>query len=463
MNNYVFAGMVLLILIVINIVAFYFRDKTSWDIYEADPDKHGFWAILLSLLGTIVGGGMFLATGQMGYEAGIVGYLWGIATFVGFFLVALVVPKLRKILEDTQRNSIVELVEFNFSKRVSRLFCFIGGLIYFFMLAGQLVALKDFCSFAVVLTGSKYLPWALVGAGVLCMFLYPIIGGLRKDITTDSIQVGIIIVAALIIFINLVDNGNVKNMWQTLPSKYLSGTGYGIIPSVGILIFMPGLFLVRTDILQRIKSGHSTIVVSSAMIIAGIGALLFYVLFTTLGMYALSVHSKSGNTASLDMIHLLVVGDYKVSFIIGAFFVAVMSSADTFINNISILLARMVTPHSGEFPVPDALKKKLLKRSRIIAFGAIILALVIAFVSNNFVDLLVGAFSLLLIFMPIIIGIISQRYVTEKGAYYSSLAGGLIFLTLFFTWDPKYAFVPAVLISIPMYIIIYKKEKAKIN
>ena len=72
--------------------------------FIASRNSIGFWAILLSLTGTIVGGGMFFAVGQIGYEAGIIGYIIGVCYIIAFTLMGLEIPRIRKLFENKNIN-----------------------------------------------------------------------------------------------------------------------------------------------------------------------------------------------------------------------------------------------------------------------------------------------------------------------------------------------------------------------
>ena len=76
---------------------------TSYSYYQvrrrlidaADPNKNKYSIIALTLTSTIVGGGMFLAVGQMGYESKYVGLALGIVYIIGLGLVGIFAKKIR--------------------------------------------------------------------------------------------------------------------------------------------------------------------------------------------------------------------------------------------------------------------------------------------------------------------------------------------------------------------------------
>ena len=106
--------------------------------FIASRNSIGFWPILLSLVATIVGGGMFFGIGQMGYEAGIIGYVIGACYIVGFILLGLAIPKIRKLFENKNYLSMIDMVDGEYkSQKTTTAFAVVNFFIFFFILAAQ--------------------------------------------------------------------------------------------------------------------------------------------------------------------------------------------------------------------------------------------------------------------------------------------------------------------------------------
>lgn len=461
MNTWVFFAVVVATLCAVNVVAFLRRghDRGRFHVYFADPNRHGSIAILASLVGTIVGGGMFLAVGQMGFEAGVVGFVMGAAYLVGFVLLGMFAVTFRRVLDEAKAKTLVDLIERKYSKRVAVQFSVVSAAMYFFLLGGQFVALYIFAKYAESLCAFAWVPWLLVGLGIVSLLAYPVIGGLRKDISTDLFQVLLVLGAAAAITAYMVADTTFRGMWNTLPRSHLSGTGgpgseYGLLFLVGVLLFVPGLFLVRNDLWQRIRAAREPARLRQLFVWAGVASCLFYVLFTLVGMWAFAKGGATAKTATLDMVVRSAQGPVGLGLIIGAFFAAVMSSADTFINNASAFFARVCCPALWakviESDDQDA-DRKLVWWSRVFALGVTLVGALIAWISSDIVDLMVGAFSLLLMYLPVVLGTFVRTWRSERGAFYGPFVGVTLFLVLFFAWSPKLAFAPAVVVSIAIF------------
>ena len=189
--------------------------------------------------------------------------------------------------------------------------------------------------------------------------------------------------------------------------------------------------------------------------------LLLLFLFTTIGMWAYSLKFPNSKFATLDLIYQRFQNPLILGFIIGAFFAAVLSSADTFINNISLFITKLTSPKLWNQRGEKQTDNTLLGRSRMWASVFIVISIGLGWIVPNFVDLLVGAFSLLLIYLPTILGLLIENWRNPKAAFWSSFSGVAVFFILFFLWNPKLAFVPAVLISFITFALIQVVTKKK--
>ena len=176
----------------------------------------------MSLLGTIVGGGMFLGVGQIGYEAGVFGFIIGATYVAGMALFGVFAPKIVAVMDDKKADTMVDVLDKVFSRRMAIQFSFVCFVMYFFLLAGQLTALYSFAGYVAPKLQVQWLPWGLVGFGVVSMLLYPVIGGLRKDISTDVIQMLFIFVGAFFIGWRVFDPSAVHTTWTSLTDKQLT-------------------------------------------------------------------------------------------------------------------------------------------------------------------------------------------------------------------------------------------------
>lgn len=461
MNSYIFICIVTLTLLTNIILSFIRRKGLTFRIYAADPNRWNWFVIATSLTGTIVGGGMFLAVGQIGYEAGTVGFVLCIIYLVGLVIVGVFAKNIREMMDMGKHDTLIDLLKATYNDSVVMQFCIVNLFMYIFLLAGQFVAVFQFAQFTQTATGNIWIPLSLVSLALISIFLYPIIGGLRKDIQTDIIQVVIILTASGFVLVKLISSGILKSLWTELPAPHLTGSGYGIVFLLGAILFLTPSFLVRMDIWQRIRTAENERESTLGFCIAGITSCFFFFFFTTIGMWAYVTKLPNSKFAVLDLINQQFQSPWVLGIIMGAFFAAVLSSADTFINNTSLFATKIVFPRLWDSKSQESRDRSLLIRSRVFAVIFIIVSLVLGYFVPNFVDLLVGAFSLLLIYLPTVLGLFVENWRNPRAALWSSNTGVLLFVVLFFGWKPKLAFAPAVIISIIVFVLIQVTTKRK--
>ena len=457
MNEIIFA-ITVGVLIFVNIIVALIRktgENESFLQYAADPNSKRYPVIALTLTSTIVGGGMFLAVGQMGYESKYVGLALGIVYIIGLGLVGAFAKKIRRLMEEQHCYTLLDFLSVNYDKRVTIQFTIVNFIMYLFLLSSQFIAMSQLLSFLETKMVYRFIPYLLIGLAVIALFFYPVIGGIRKDIQTDIIQMLVLVVASAFIIYQLVNHDVVTEVFCTnhfiIPEK----NNYGPIFIISSLLFLTPLFFVRLDMWQRINTAKTAKDAKYGFWIAGILSFLFYVLFTLIGSYSNVLGFEESKFASLNTLFSLFNNPIALGFIVGAFFAAVLSSADTLINNVSIFATKLLFPQLN-FSVESSLDSKLLRFSRLSAIILTLIAIGLSFLIPDMVDLLIGAFSLLLIFFPTIIGLLLKHH-DSNASFYSAFLGLLAFLCCFIFWNPKLAFVPAVIVSFVVYFLYFFK------
>lgn len=431
------AGLLLLNLV----LAFVWWRKGSVSSYVAEPDRYSSFTIALTISGTIIGGGMFLAVGQIGYEAGIAGYVIGIVYLVGLALTAAFARSMRGLMVKHNALTLVDVLVSVYRGPVAILFILVNMLMYVFLLAGQFVGMFVFARYVASQTGILWMPWVLVGLATMCVLAYSVVGGLRKDIQTDVFQVVVVLAVGIFVTSRIWLDISSSATWRGLPSSHLDGSGYGLLFIVGAVLFLTPSFLVRMDIWQRVRAAATDSSAAAGLLLAGVTSLFAYFFFTSLGVLARAKGAADPDTSSLWLLDSLALGQIISALVIAALFFAVLSSADTFVNNSAIFVSTVVK-RSRWGSTLDPLQV-LRGSALVVSIAAIGLATIIP----NFVELLVGAFSLLLIFLPTIVALFIPPWQDSIAAAASISISLILFLILFFFWSTTMAFVPAVLMS----------------
>ena len=438
--------------------------------FVVTKNVNGFFPLLFTLLSIIVGGGMFFAVGQIGYEAGITGYIVGFSYLLGFLIMGLLVPVVRRLGKGKNYLSLIDLIEDRFGEAPKRkfgiphLFGIINFIIFFFMLAAQFIALGAFLQYFFDIKLYQAIMFVAVGIAVFNVIIYSVVGGYPKDIATDVFQFFLVLCGtALILFVFL--DVTVWEKITTLPDNYFSGIGYGPLFTIGAIAFLGPTFLVRMDLWQRVFSAKTEGVARSAFIVAAPITLFFYLLFTTCGMYAKALGVPDSSLATMEVIPMLF-SDFRYTIVIVAFFAAVLSSADTFLNIAGVSFVKVVKKKQWQqFIESDYSTDKgrpLLMFARLSALIIGLVSVAIAFLFPNIVNLFTGVFALLLVSTPAILNALFSEKPNEKAAFHSMLWGFLV-STVIYKFMPKTAFVPGFIVALIVFFIIQHQSKKRQN
>lgn len=356
-------------------------------------------SLTLSFAGTAIGGGMVFAVAQAGFEAGIAVLALPLSYVLGYGLVHFAVPRIRSLVDSSNGLSLYDIIDARLAPGKTGkpllhvLIALVNFGMFFFMLAGQFSILATFFEF--VLNVSSPVAWTLslgvIGGSTL---VYAIIGGLRKDIATDAIQVVAIGVAMVVLlcFAATVGDFGLNN----LPSSHWNMTGYGVVFPLAVLLFFSPAFLARFDYWQRIIAAKNDRSARSGVWWSLVPVWIAYVVFCGLGMYAkaLSPSADSPDAAMIAFQNLLPRWAY-ILVLIGVYG-AVMSTADTLLNVASVSLYSLVT-RRGHIARAD---RNVLGGIRWMSLLVGLAAGGLVLIAPDAVELIIGGFSSLVILSP---------------------------------------------------------------
>jgi len=429
-----------------------FRHQTPKE-YITAPSSTGFLALTASLLGTIVGGGMFLGVAQLGFEKGITVFALGISYFVGSIILGLLAPHFRNYAKDNNITTLFGVFEKLYPSKgrigLAVIFAWMTFLVFFLMLAVQFVGIATFLSFYIRINFHLTI---MIGAVILAGISIPIytaIGGFKRDIYTDIIQVLFVCLGLGIVLYGMMSN-EVADKLSRLPNELTTFQSDDTIFFVGVLFLVAPTFLVRFDLWQRMITAKSNRHVRAAFFVSGILSFLFFVAFGIIGMYANAEGVRDARFAGLEVIQMVVKGPLG-AVVVAAFFAAVMSSADTFLGVSALAVARSTIYRKGELEDPDK-KNVSVRRLRFFTFFVGVASMGLAYAFLDIIDLFASAFGILMVFLPPFVGGLVRKKPGTKEAWWSVCAGLAVFLPLVI-FIPKEAFLVGFTVSLIAYLV----------
>ncbi len=445
--------------IVFGVGALQFRRQTAKE-YITAPNTTGFIPLTLSLLGTIVGGGMFLAVSQLGFEFGITGLSLGAAYLVGNLVFGFFSPALRRFAKKRKITTLLGLVESLYPSsgrvRPSTMMTWATFLVFFLMLAVQFVGIATFLSFFLDL---KFNTTLMIVAALLAVIIIPVytaIGGFRRDIFTDVVQMVFVTIGVIVIWLNI-GSTDFSIKFSELPSNLTSLGTNQLVYFVTALLFIAPTFLVRFDLWQRVITARSDGQARAAFIVSGIVSFIFFAAFSWIGMYSRASGGVDAKFAGLHTIQSGVTWGYGI--VIAAFFAAVMSSADTFLGVSGLALSRGTIYKSDELEQA----KVSVFRLRVVTAGVGVIAIGLAYLIRDIVSLFASAFGVLMVFLPGVIGGLVRKKPRYPECWWS-MAIGLVVVIVLTPFMPREAFAPGLFSSIVTYFVVaWFSKKASLN
>lgn len=431
--------------------------------------------IFYTILGSLVGGWMFFGLCAIGYEAGVAGIAIGVGYCIGLIILAKAVPKIKEVMENENCDTLDDFVGTRYGKKAQVCVTAINLIFFLAVLAAQFVALTAFLKvFAEIDSGLTFY------VAVFVVITYTSLAGFKGVLYTDKWQFYILTISALVIFTLL----TVNTKWSSISSlspRYFNGTGYGIGFLIGTIIFFPPSLLVRTDMWQRIASSKDAKKAQRAIYLSAPIILIFYILLTFVGIYGRVAlgggvqPDTSGFIHFLDIIHASYSQDSLLLMILLSVFVvgvlsAILSTADTNLNVVSISISKLIKRNDwGRFEkeTPNkieggrsSLEQKLITVTRIITFVLGIMALGLAKIIPDIVDLIVTAASSIMVFLPMVL-VALYKNKSHTLASIASMVSGFVVLIITLFLNPKIVFLPATVTSAVVFFVLFKYKNTK--
>jgi len=392
--------------------------KTTTDYFLAGRDL-GFWPLTFTLVATHLGGGAILGISFESYNYGFYGLAYAFGMALGFLLLGMgFASKLRGFDVVTT----AELFEVKYGSTFLRK---MASVLSALALCGIVAGL-------VIGTRGTFLALGITQGWVLLLFwffviAYTMIGGLRAVVLTDVFQVGIIIAAFIGVLIY--SQFALPISWGSLTA--FAGTYGKDAPSFTFarifgIFLMPALSaLIEQDFAQRFFAARTKAIAVWAALASAIVLIGFSLIPVYFGMKArlLGLVVPVGAQPIIAFFEQTTSDIVMTIFMVGIF-AAVTSTADSLLCAISSNLAQ-------DFGVTFSTQRRQLFASQIITGLSGGAALLIAYFSDNVLDMLSQSYELLVSTLLVAIMFCFFSKQLKKQAAFASVGAGLLGFVLF--------------------------------
>jgi SSS family solute:Na+ symporter len=469
---------IVIYLIVIAVLAFHHLRTSDLDQYLVNNRNTKTLPLVFTMLATLVGGGTSIGLMALGYESGFAAVGIGIGYVIGFMIMTRFAGKIRNYGAENTIYSFPHFLnhkytaanEPGFTRIFSATVSGVNIFIFFFILCAQFVAMAKLLEFSFDINNNT----ATIISAVI-IIVYTAIAGLSGVIITDTIQFIAIVIMIIFIFIpGILEDTALFSRMNELPPDFLTGTHLGYAFLIALFIFLPWSVLVRMDVWQRILAAKDERVARKVSFWSGMGMLPFYIIFPLVGMSVkLFLDKQLGPDETAGVVYLFIephtskimlsqlnVGPILFGFAIVGLISALMSSGDSFLNIISISTVKDFVGWGKKKGEVTKEKAHLMIRITTIIFG--IIALFVAIVFPNIVDLMVVGISTITIFAPItLFALINKNAFAYRKVALASILSAFIINISLFTWgiispdqfQAKSSFIPAFIVAVLVLII----------
>lgn len=404
--------------------------------------------LIFSVVSTNVGAGSIVALSAAAYDTGISYALTAaIGILTGWLLVALFAPKIKNFGDESRAHTLGDFFGSKYSDKNRVLVSLIILISYFFWTALQFVAIAGILHVMMDIDFNI----ALISSALIVV-AYTTMGGIKADIYTDVFQFWIIFIALFLVLfpLGLTSIGGLGG-FEVLPSKYFNPFSFGG-PAFffGGIIFGFPLMLVSMEVWQRVYASVDSksarkVFLASALINA---PLLIFPAF--LGMIAaITLPGLDRNLALFYLMkQILPTGLLGLGF--AGVLAALMSTVDSMI---MVGSATVLKDFYINFFNPKVTDRQALNLVRLFTLFFGLLCLSVAFFIPDVISLqLIGAF-VLLIFAPAVIGGLTWKRANSKASFWSILSG-FIMTIIALPLMPTVAFIPGVLVSLIVFVVL---------
>jgi SSS family solute:Na+ symporter len=421
-------------------VGFYFmRKNKDIDDYYVGGRGMSSYHIGLSVVATDVGGGFSIGLGGLGFAIGLAGSWMLFTGLIGAWLSAyFLIPRVFKLISKHKLYTFPEIFLHLFNPKVALFAGVVSAVGYIGFTSAQILA---GAKLATATFPSLNLQSAVLIMGVTAV-VYTVFGGLKAVIYTDTVQ-WILLMGGLIFIgipLSYFKVGGYETITTVLDPSFYDIFNLPWYKVVNWAITIIPIWFIGMTLYQRIYASRDERTARKAWFIAGLfewpvmafmGVLLGLFarvalqqgMFEYIGYTALSeMDAEMGLPILLRTV--LPVG--LMGLMMSAYFSAIMSTADSCLmaasgNLVTDILARFL-------PIPE---EKLLRNSQIATFIIGALALVLATVMTNVLDLMLLSYSFMVsgLFVPLLAALFFKKK-NPTAAIMAIVAGGGTTLTL---------------------------------
>lgn len=415
--------------------AWFMRKNKGGEDYFVGGRKMGSFHIGLSVVATDVGGGFSIGLGGLGFAMGVSGSWMLFTGLLGAWLSAvLLIPQLKRNPVFDRAFTFPDFFQHHFGAKVAFLAGIISTIGYIGFTSSQILAGAKLASSTFVGLSAESALWVM---GIIAV-AYTVMGGLKAVIYTDTIQWTILMLGLCLVGIPICYDavGGWAAIVASLKPSMLDLSHIHWTLALKWVVSIVPIWFVGMTLYQRIYACGDERTAKRAWFIAGLFEWpVMAFLGVSLGLLA-RVAAEQGLIAQfanmdlnavdaeigLPLLLRTVLPVGLMGLMMSAYFSAILSTADSCLMAAS---GNLVSDIIGHFVSLDPNKRSFLRLSQLCTLVLGALALVLASLMTNVLDLMLYSYSFMVsgLFVPVLGGLYSKTKSTWA-ALAAMLVGG---------------------------------------
>ncbi|QHM74670.1 Osmoregulated proline transporter OpuE [Mixta theicola] len=454
-NHSIITVIVILYIIIMIGVSLYARTRiNNSDDYHLAGRRLGTVMLAGTLAATEIGGGSTIGVTAKAYgEWGISAAWYVIATGIGIFLVAFIAPYMRRAMATT----VPEIIGRRYGKGSHLITSILSVISLISLAAAQITA----CATVVSVMLNINFSVALLVAGCLLVF-YTWVGGMWSLSLTDFIQFFIIVFgfSIAVIYILASDPAGWTHVFHALPQEKLSTTRLGWGSIIGLIVMYFMTFCTGQEAVQRFYSAKNEKIAIRGALLCGLTIAAYALVPAIFGLIASVYYPDIAANDALAITAADKLPPLFAGVILSAVLFATMSSGSGDLLGASSIMVKDI--YYGFIDKKAHTSASELKNSKRIVIITGVIAIVIAFFSQQIIELLIFAFTIRATgpFAAYLYGLLAD-YVTPRAGLLSIIVGTLAGIVWQLLGQPYgiYAIIIGALMSLISFLITRQIDK----
>ncbi|HQV05707.1 MAG: sodium:solute symporter family protein [Chitinophagaceae bacterium] len=443
--HWIDAGIFIFYMLSLLAVGFYFlkKNKNAEDYFVSGRNMTR-WHIGLSVVATDVGGGFSIGLGGLGFMLGLSGSWMLFTGLIGAWVSAVIlIPKVHPLGKEAKLFTFPQIFGHFFNKRVALAAGIISAIGYIGFTSSQMLAGAKLASASFQ---SLDMSTALIVMGAITVG-YTVLGGMNAVIYTDTIQWIVLIGGLCLVGIPLSYHaiGGIDAIRATVSKDFLSLENVAWQTLVNWAVTIIPIWFVGMTLYQRIYASRDVKEAKKAWFIAGLFEWpVMAFMGVALGLFA-RVAAEQGMFEQMGFVNatmmdpemglplllrtILPIGLMGV--MMSVYFSAILSTADSCLMAAS---GNMLTDIVARFFHIDHDNKRMLKLSQLFTLILGILAILLASVMGNVLELMLYSYAFMVsgLFVPLVAAIFFKKR-NAHAALLAMIGGGAttVILSLF--------------------------------